>query len=120
MALWCGLFGGAVGVLVDVDHIVCAVFLGMPIDPTINAYGCRLWHPLLIPGAGAVLFAYLALYLGLWTYFIYYATKPAAGIDNAVNCLHALFIAVPLGLALPWIIHYWQARKAGKRYIDYH
>ena len=78
MAFWCGLLGGVAGVLVDVDHIICAVFFGAPMDPAVNAYGCRLWHPLLIPVAGALFCTYITLGLGLWAYFIYDALKSPA------------------------------------------
>ena len=45
-ALAAGLLAGCVSVLVDFDHVICAVLRGQSI---VETYGCRLLHPYLLP-----------------------------------------------------------------------
>ena len=68
---------GLLGVLVDVDHLVClALGLGT-LDPQAGEWGCRLWHSYLLPVGGACLCAAGALGIGLLVYVAYSTARAA-------------------------------------------
>ena len=79
-ALLAGLLFGAVGVLVDVDHIVCAVAGYAPWNPEAHEYGCRLWHNDYRVIAWYLIGAVIALVAGWIIGVAYHATRPAADL----------------------------------------
>jgi len=58
---------GICGVLVDLDHILCMV-----LNPAVEveALGCRLLHPYLLPASGFLILTAGALGFGLWGYLV--------------------------------------------------
>ena len=79
-SLLAGLLFGAVGVLVDVDHIVCVVAGYAPWNPEAHEYGCRLWHNDYRVIAWYLIGAVIALVAGWIIGVAYHATRPAADL----------------------------------------
>ena len=61
-ALVVGICGGIIGVLIDFDHVICAVLRG---ESIVETYGCRLIHPYLLPLSCLIFGAAIALGAGL-------------------------------------------------------
>jgi len=58
---------GVSGVFVDLDHILCMV---LNPEISVEAIGCRLLHPYLLPVSGFLLLVAGALGFGLWGYLV--------------------------------------------------
>lgn len=71
-----GVYCGCVGVLVDIDHIVCLIAGGGTWNPPAHEYGCRLWHRYLLPTAGCIGGVAIALWIGLFVGLILSTIKP--------------------------------------------
>jgi hypothetical protein len=69
---------GIIGVLIDLDHILCGIIGVGRFDPSQGQYGCRLWHPLLLPLAISLGGVAFALGLGLLAYLVFDAFRPSA------------------------------------------
>ncbi len=72
-------FSGTVGVLVDLDHILCGYANGIQIWPVSNLYGCKIWHDLLPLGSGLLIGAVCALGLGLILGLVYDTIRASIG-----------------------------------------
>lgn len=72
-------FSGAVGVLVDLDHILCGVRSGKQIWPPTNLYDCKVWHDLLPLGSGVFIGVVCALGLGLVLAMVYDTIRSSVG-----------------------------------------
>ena len=75
-ALAVGVLCGCVGVLVDLDHVVCVVLGISPLDPAQGIYGCRLWHIYLLPAGGLIACIGIALGIGLLFSMVGHAARP--------------------------------------------
>lgn len=66
-----GLLCGCIGVLIDIDHILCA-YLGLGTwKPEASEYGCRLLHGYILPVAWYLCCIAVALLLGSIVYLVY-------------------------------------------------
>ena len=61
-ALAVGVCCGFLGVLIDGDHIICAILRG---ERLIETHGCRLLHPYLLSASGFIAGVAVALGIGL-------------------------------------------------------
>jgi hypothetical protein len=73
---------GIVGVLPDVDHIVCWIIGRGVFDPQASDYGCRLWHPYLLYISGYLCWLGFTLGIGLLLYSIQHAIRASDGDNN--------------------------------------
>ena len=71
-ALLIGLLYGISGVLIDLDHLLCAV-LGLGIwKPSEGQFGCRLLHPYLLDGGWFLLSISFAFIIGQTIAYLIY------------------------------------------------
>jgi len=70
-ALLIGLIFGAVGVLLDFDHVVCALLGLSPFDPQSGSFGCRLFHAIYSDASWYLLCGTIAYLLGWFIYMAY-------------------------------------------------
>jgi len=79
------VYFGLVGVLVDLDHIICGLQNKIPLWPIQNLYGCKLWHDALGPVGWGLLGLALSLLLGCILVISYAPTKRTFKPDNAMS-----------------------------------
>jgi len=82
-ALFVILVSGIFGVLLDLDHIVCAVLGLGEIDPEKGNYGCRLLHDYFVP-AGYIIGGIILTCLVGWVLFVVYSAIGTIATDNSV------------------------------------
>lgn len=63
-ALLIGFGYGIAGVLVDMDHVLCAINRGQPVFPLEALHGCKIWHSDLLLIGGVLLGVSVPLLLG--------------------------------------------------------
>ena len=70
------VFGGSgvLGILVDLDHLICATANHIPLWPPPNLYGCKVWHIYLPHISGGILGLAFALGIGFVLYLVYDTT----------------------------------------------
>ena len=87
-ALFGGFCGGCVGVAVDLDHLLCALQMGLPILPIGNIYGCKIWHDY-IGGLGwGIGGLAVSCLVGFVLYMALHATQPTDD-DNLLETRQA-------------------------------
>ena len=76
-----GILAGLCGVLVDVDHFLCAAIYGVRITPVASQSGCYLWHSYLLP-AGWFIAGLAITCLAGWLCYV---------VSNAIGAAVALW-----------------------------
>ncbi len=70
-----GIWGGFVGVIIDLDHILCALQMGLPLLPVKGWYGCKIWHRYIGPAGWVVCGITVTCLLGWAVYMAYHAAR---------------------------------------------